>query len=579
MTSYDLIIRGGTVHDGTASPGRTADVAIVDGMVAEVGRVDGSARSEIDADGAIVTPGFVDVHTHYDGQVTWDPLLRPSSVHGVTTMVMGNCGVGFAPAKPDEHQWLIGLMEGVEGIPGSALAEGISWGWESFPEYLDALDAMQRVVDIGAQVPHGALRAYVMGERGARNEVANADDLAEMARIVQEAIEAGALGFSTSRTLVHRAADGELVPGTTAGEAELLAIGSALAAAGSGVFEVSPLGIMGEDLTGAETEAAWMRKVAAASGRPVTYGLVQHQLDPTQWRRSLELAEQAEAAGARLRPQVASRPTTLLIGLQTFHPFARRPSYRAIAHLPVGEQAARMADPEVRARILAEADPAADPLAAVVTAGLHNTFPIGDPPDYEPSPAQSVAAIAEREGRSADEVLYDLLIGRNGTELLMVALLGYADQDLEAVREMLEHPLTVFGLGDGGAHCNAICDASMTTYLLTHWARDRTRGPKMALETVIHKLTRQTAELYGLLDRGVLAPGYRADVNVIDAANLVLHAPVMVDDLPAGGRRFLQDVDGYLATILRGQVTWRNGEHTGALPGELIRGPRPAAVR
>ncbi len=575
---YDLLIRGGSIVDGSGAAPRDADVAIQDGTIREIGTVSGRARETLDADGAIVTPGFVDIHTHYDGQATWDEVLAPSSWHGVTTAVMGNCGVGFAPVREGSQQWLIELMEGVEDIPGSALAEGIEWSWETFPEYLDALSSLNRVMDLGTQIPHGAVRAYVMGERGARNEPATAEDIEQMAAIVEEAIRAGALGFSTSRTIVHRAVDGEPVPGTFAAEDELFGIGRALERAGAGLFELAPAGVMGEDLAAPDKEIAWMRKLSAQVRRPISFALIQHDLDPTQWRRILDFCEAARADGAQMFPQVGSRPTMLLVGHQTFHPFSDRPTYKKLQQLPLPELVAELRKPEVRARILAEESEDEDPLLAFVFSGMHKIFPLGDPPDYEPPPERSIAGIAKRDGLPEEEVLYDLMLEKQGKALLMVALVGYADQDLEAIREMLEHPLTAFGLGDGGAHCGAICDASMTTFLLTHWVRDRTRGPRLSLPFAVKKMTRDTAELYGLNDRGLLAKGYRADLNVIDLDGLRLGLPEVVHDLPTGARRLIQKVDGYLATIAGGQVTWRNGEETGARPGRVIRGSQPAPV-
>jgi N-acyl-D-amino-acid deacylase len=578
---YDLLIRGGLLVDGTGAAPREADVAISGPTIAAVGSDLGVAHETLDARGRIVTPGFVDIHTHYDGQATWDSLITPSCWHGVTTAVMGNCGVGFAPVRPGREEFLIGLMEGVEDIPGTALAEGLAWGWESFPEFLDVLARTPHAVDIGTQVPHGAVRAYVMGERGARNEPATPEDVARMAAIVKEGIEAGALGFSTSRTLVHRAVDGECVPGTFAAEDELFGIGRVLGELGRGVFELAPAGVMGEDLAAPDKEVAWMRRLSAEIGRPVSFALSQHDVDKDQFRRILALCRDANAAGSHLVPQVGSRPTMLLIGHQTFHPFSYRPTYRELEGLPLAERVARLRDPEIRRRILSEKSPAhPDPRLAVVMTlieqGLHRIFPLGDPPDYEPAPEQSIAALARREGRDPFEVLYDRMLALDGRELLMLALLSYSDGDLEALREMLEHPDSAFGLGDGGAHCGAICDATMTTFLLTHWARDRTRGPKLPLEWVVRKMTRDTAELYGLRDRGVVAAGRKADLNVIDFDRLELALPELVGDLPAGARRLIQRARGYTATLVSGRVTFREGEHSGALPGALIRGAREA---
>jgi len=572
---HDLVIRGGTVVDGTGSAPVVGDVAIDSGKITEVGRVDAEGEQELDAAGMLVTPGFVDVHTHYDGQVTWDPMLTPSTWHGVTTVVMGNCGVGFAPARPDRHEWLIGLMEGVEDIPGAALSAGIRWGWETFPEFLDVLDSQRLAIDIATQVPHGSVRGYVMGERGARNEPATPDDIEAMARIVREGIEAGALGVSTSRTIAHRAIDGEPVPGTFAAEDELFAMGRALADAGSGVFELAPAGVMGEDLAASEKEMDWMRRLARETGRPVTFALLQHDFDPDQWKKMLDLAGEAYDEGVPIRPQVAGRPLGLLLGLQTFHPLSRRPSYQPIEELALEEKVAAMRDPDLRARILAES-PTADDRMAFIGMGLDRIFKLGEPPDYEPAPDQSLAALAEREGVEPSEYLYDLLLENDGRELLLRPLLGYSNFTQDPIREMILHPATALGLGDGGAHVGAICDASIETYMLTHWARDRSRGERLPVELVVRKMTSDTASLYGLGDRGLLAAGKRADVNVIDHAGLVLHRPEMVYDLPGGARRLLQTADGYRATIVAGEVIRRDGHDTDARPGRLIRGPQGA---
>jgi len=577
---HDLVIRGGTVVDGTGAAPRETDVGIDGGTIAEVGRIAERGRDEIDARGKLVTPGFVDIHTHYDGQATWDPLLTPSCWHGVTTLVMGNCGVGFAPVRPGAQNFLIGLMEGVEDIPGTALHQGIAWEWETFPQFLDALERRRFALDIGTQVPHGSVRAYVMGERGAKNEPANGDDVREMAAIVREAIEAGALGFSMSRTLMHRAIDGEVVPGTHATEDEIFGICRELGKLGQGIIELAPAGVMGEDLAAPDKEVSWMRRISRETGRPVSFALSQHEVEPAQYRRVLELCGAANAEGAKLTPQVGSRPTMLLIGHQTFHPFSHRPTYKQLAALPLSERVAKLRDPAIKRQILAEQPPeGGERGVAIVTqliaTGLHKIFPLGDPPDYEPGPEKSIRAIAEREGRDPYEVLYDQMLELDGRQLLMLAILSYHDGDLEALREMLEHPDSAFGLGDGGAHCGAICDASMTTFLLSHWARDRARGPRLPVEWVVRKMTRDTAHLYGLNDRGRLAPGQKGDLNVIDFARLELALPEMVHDLPAGARRLIQRARGYEATIVSGEVTFRDGAHTGVLPGRLVRRARP----
>ncbi|MEP6623128.1 MAG: amidohydrolase family protein [Acidimicrobiia bacterium] len=573
---HDVVITGGTLVDGTGAAPRGADLAISDGRITEVaesGALAGTgAHRTLDADGLLVTPGFVDIHTHFDGQITWDAQLTPSCWHGVTTVVMGNCGVGFAPARPDKHEWLIGLMEGVEDIPGAALSEGIQWGWESYPEYLDAVDQLPKALDVGSQIPHGAVRAYVMGDRGAHNEPATADDIAAMAVIVREAIGAGALGVSTSRTIAHMAIDGEPVPGTFAAEDELFGIGQALADAGAGIFELAPAGALGEDLAAPDREMDWMRRLSAAIGRPVTFALTQNDHDPDSWSRMLELAGDARAEGARVRPQVAGRPVTLLLGFETFHPFAYTPSWGELGLLPLAERVGRLrADPELRARVVREAstpDPAMlqflDPAKA---------FPLGDPPNYEPDPSESVAARAAASGRDVYELYLELLMEQEGRALIMRPLLNYTDTNLDAVREMLLHPTSAWGLGDGGAHCGTTCDASTPTFMLTHWARDRDHD-QLPLEWVIRKMTSETASLYGLADRGTIAPGMRADVNLIDHAGLRLHAPEMVYDLPGDARRFVQRADGYVATMVLGEVTLEHGEDTGARPGQLIRGAR-----
>ena len=574
---HDLVIRGGTVVDGTGGPSRTADVAVDDGIITAVGDLGSvAAQRTIDADGLLVTPGVVDVHTHYDGQATWDPLLTPSSWHGVTTLVMGNCGVGFAPVRPGSQEWLVQLMEGVEDIPGTALTEGITWGWESFPEYLTALEGMHRVVDIGTQVPHGAVRAYVMGERGSRNEPATPEDIAAMAALVKEGIAAGALGFSTSRTIVHRAVDGEPVPGTFAAEDEIFGIGQALKSLGAGVFELAPAGAMGEDLAAPEREVALMRRLSAAIGRPISFALLQVDAAPDQWRDILRLSAEANAEGADLRPQVAGRALNILVGFQTIHPFSKRPTYMALADLPLAERIQHLRKDEVRRAILSESIPD-DPLMAMIGGqSTSHMFPLGEPPDYEPTPDKSVAAIARREGRPEEEVLYDLLLRHDGRELVLFTLGGYSHGSLDDMKEMLQHPNSALGLSDGGAHCGVICDASAPTYMLSHWARDRANG--LPLEFVVKKMTRDTAHLYGLEDRGALLPGYKADLNLVDHENLNLRLPEMVHDLPAGARRLIQRADGWKATICSGEVTFEDGEHTEARPGRLIRGGQPVPL-
>ena len=573
---HELIVRGGTLVDGTGAEPRIADVAIDGGVITEVGGVTASATRTIEADGLLVTPGWVDIHTHYDGQATWDTELAPSSWHGVTTLVMGNCGVGFAPARPDRHDWLIGLMEGVEDIPGAALSEGIEWEWETFPEYLDALERRHWTVDVGTQVPHGAVRAYVMGERGARNEPANPAEIDGMRAIVLEAIRAGALGFSTSRTIGHRAIDGEPVPGTYAAEDELFGIGGALAEAGTGVFELAPVGSAGELLLDAVKEVDWMRRLSAKIDRPVTYVLLQVDDEPELWRAQLAASLEACEEGARLHPQIAGRPTGILSGHHTTLCFlADIPEYQALVArgLPAPEFAAALADPEVRRRIT-EWRPSSPAQAEAMEKAYGRTFVLGDPPDYEPGPEKSLAGLAASSGRTPLEVAYDVMAEHEGQGLLYIPILNYATGDLDHVRQMLLHPRGALGLSDGGAHTGTICDASMPTFMLTHWTRDRHRGQTLPLPYIVKKQTHDTARLYGMTDRGTVETGALGDLNLIDYDALSLGGPYVQADLPAGGRRLLQKADGYVATIKKGAVTFEGGKATGELPGRLVRGSR-----
>ena len=564
---HDLVIRNATLVDGTGAPARAADVAADAGLISEIadaGTGDvGAGRREIDAGGQLLTPGWVDIHTHYDGQATWDPEMTPSSWHGVTTVVMGNCGVGFAPVKPGTQEFLIELMEGVEDIPGTALHEGISWEWETFPEYLDALDRTPRVMDVAAQVPHAAVRAYVMGDRA--HEDATPDEVVEMAKAVQEGLAAGAIGVTTSRTVLHRSVHG-LVPGTTAPADELLAIGEALGSNGHGVFEVVT------DQPELEAERSWMVELSRRTGARVTYGLAQTPFNPLGYRAALADAETLAADGVRITPQVACRPTGMLFGFQSsLHPFITHPAYRAVADLPLAERVAAMTSPEWQDRLLAEKPSTGNLIAVTLMSRWEQMFPLGDPPDYEPPPEASAAAVAEREGRSPESVVLDWMLASDGTALVFAPLASYVDRDHEAIREMITHPSTILGLSDGGAHCGLICDASMPTYLLTHWVRDRSRGERLPLELAVALQTSRTAAAYGLHDRGTVVVGKRADLNVIDLEGLQLHAPRMVHDLPAGGRRLVQHVDGYRYTVVAGEVTFDNGEPTGARPGRLVR--------
>jgi N-acyl-D-aspartate/D-glutamate deacylase len=572
--SHDLIVRNGNLIDGTGALSRRGDIAIEDGRIVAVGEVEGSAKREIDAEGHAVTPGFVDIHTHYDGQATWDPELAPSCYHGVTTAVMGNCGVGFAPVHPGQEDFLIQLMEGVEDIPGTALHEGIDWSWESFPEYLDALDRRQFTMDLGTQVPHGSIRAYVMGERGARNEPASPEDIQEMAALVKAGIAAGALGFSTSRTLAHTAIDGEPVPGTFAADDELFGIGRVLGELGAGIFEVAPAGAAGEDINAPKKELDWMCRLSTEIGRPVTFAMIQVDAAPDLWRELLDLSAAAVGDGAQIYPQIAGRPFGMMLGHQTdLNPFGSCPTFAALSERPFEERVQALRDPSTKAKILTEAN--AEP--PLFFQQLGRTFQMGSPPNYEPSYDDSIEAIAKSMGISAGDYLYDRMLEHDGRELFMVPVLNYSGLIADPIREMMQHPHAVLGLGDGGAHCGMICDASIQTFMLSHWVRDRSRGEKIPLEFAVQRMTADPARLYGLCDRGVLAPGFRGDLNIIDPDAIQLETPEMVHDLPAGGKRFMQRAHGYRATIVAGEITLEHDELTGALPGRLVRGARSSA--
>ena len=562
--AYDLVIRGGEVFDGQGGGSFATDVAVKDGRIAAVGQVTGRGAEEIDARGAIVTPGFVDIHTHYDGQATWDGRMQPSSWHGVTSVVMGNCGVGFAPCRPADHDRLIRLMEGVEDIPFPVLTEGLPWNWESYPDYLDALDKRAFDVDIGSQLPHAALRVFVMGQRGVDREPASAADIAAMAALAERAVSAGALGFTTSRTLNHRTSDGQPTPTLTAGEDELTGIAMGLAAAGKGVVQVV------SDFADPREEFAMLRRIAERSGRPLSFTLAQGGRNPKGYRILLDALAAAVDAGLPMRAQVAARAVGVLLGLElTVNPFSRWPVYRQIASLPHAERVAAMSDPDFRARLFAE--PPSEG-GRPLTSDWDKMHLMGEQPDYEPTVDSTVAARAAASGKAPEAVALDHLLQRGGKGMLYVPFLNYSEGSLDAVHEMIMHRDTVPGLSDGGAHVGMICDGSFPTSMLTHWTRDRTRGPKVALGEVIRRQTRETARTVGLHDRGVLAPGYRADLNVIDYDHLTLHAPEVAYDLPAGGRRLIQRASGYLATLVAGQVTYRDGTPTGALPGRLLRG-------
>ncbi len=583
---FDIVIKNGMIVDGTGSPGVAGDVAIRDGLIAEVGgTITAGTRRVIDADGALVTPGWVDVHTHYDGQVSWDSELAPSSHNGVTTIVMGNCGVGFAPVRPGDEHSLIELMEGVEDIPGAALHEGMDWGsWESFPDYLDYIAGREYALDVGAQIAHGAVRFYAMGERGRINEDATADDITAMGAIVAEAIEAGAVGFSTSRTIGHRSLWGEPVPGTFAADAELLAIAEQMRTVGKGVFEMIPAGTVGKlealggEKTTQEVEHDLMRRFSLASGRPVTFTLVQSpDYDPDLWRTILAMTAEANAAGAQLHPQVSSRPIGFLTGLSGYHAFMRKPTYLAqLARLPLAERAVAMSDPAMKATLLAEDDVRPEAPGSMENVyGLFKRsaavmYPLSSPVDYEPAISDTLGARAKAAGRDALDYLYDFMIEDGGTRFASLSTVDIAAR-LDVLREMLVDPNTVTGLSDAGAHVTLICDGSMPTTQLSYWARDRKRGEQLPLEFIVNKQTARNAALYGMTDRGTLEVGKRADVNVIDHANLTVSAPVAHHDLPAGGTRLMQPVAGYLATLCNGVVTRDHDEDTGARPGRLVR--------
>ena len=566
---HDLVIRGGTVVDGTGAPARTADVAVRDGLVVEVGPKAGPGRREVDAAGLLVTPGFIDIHTHYDGQATWDPEITPSSWHGVTTTVFGNCGVGFAPVRPGAEPYLINLMEGVEDIPGTVLAEGVDFRWESFPEYLDVLDSMPRAVDIGAQVPHGALRFYVMGDRGADHAAVPTEaEIARMGELLEQALKAGALGFTTSRTRKHKAKDGRFTPGLSAAEPELYGLAQAMRRAGSGVLEVN------SDFGPGEFET--MQAAAAVAGRPLSVLLIQINHQPGLWRETLDQVRAARAAGVDANAQVGCRPIGLLMGLETsINPFITHPEWQQVADLPPAGRYGRLAaDEGLRHRLVTERPD--DEHTRWMQSVFERAWLLDERLDYEPDPARSVLSIAGREGRDPFAVALDMMLGENGKGIVMHTFENYTGGSLDVVRQMLTDDATVMGVGDGGAHVGLICDASSPTTLLSHWARDRRRGEQLPLEFLVHKQTQVSAASYGMLDRGVLAPGYRADMNVIDFDRLRLRRPEVVYDLPTGGKRIIQRADGYRHTFVRGLETLRDGEHTGERPGRLVRGAQKA---
>ena len=563
---FDLIIKNGSIYDGKGSKPYQADIAISNEKIVEIGDIKSEGKKVIDAEGKIVTPGFVDIHTHYDGQVTWDPYLRPSTYHGVTTVVMGNCGVGFSPCKPDQRNWLIGLMEGVEDIPGTALHEGIDWEWESFPEYLDALEKKPLAIDVGTQIPHGAVRAYVMGERGINHEEASQEEIDRMKEIVQEAIKAGAYGFSTSRTEKHNDVNGNLTPSITAHKNELVEIAKSLGEINQGVLQ----GI--SDFYDFDSEFDIFKAMSKESGRPISITVEQQDARPEWWEQLLDGIEDAQSEGINMYGQVPPRATGILMGLTaTLNPFRFHPAYMEIADLALEERVEIMSNDEFKEKLLNDNAVSINPLVDEIVNAYAKMFKLGEPANYEPDPEMSFESLANLSNMTAQEIAYDAMLEKDGRALIYHPLFNYQTGDLSLVEKMLKHPYTISGLGDAGAHCGAISDASFPTTLVQHWSRDRTRGSKLPLETVIKMQTSETANLLGIKDRGVLAKGYKADINIIDYEGLTLHEPEIINDLPAGGRRLVQKASGYDYTIVSGEVAFIKGEATGALNGRLIR--------
>ena len=563
---FDLIIKNGSIYDGKGSEPYQADIAISNEKIVEIGDIKGEAKKVIDAEGKIVTPGFVDIHTHYDGQVTWDPYLRPSTYHGVTTVVMGNCGVGFSPCKPDQRDWLIGLMEGVEDIPGTALHEGIDWEWESFPEYLDALEKKPLAIDVGTQIPHGAVRAYVMGERGINHEEASQEEIDRMKEIVQEAIKAGAYGFSTSRTEKHNDVNGNLTPSITAHKNELVEIAKSLGEINQGVLQ----GI--SDFYDFDSEFDIFKAMSKESGRPISITVEQQDARPEWWEQLLDGIEDAQSEGINMYGQVPPRATGILMGLTaTLNPFRFHPAYMEIADLALEERVEIMSNDEFKEKLLNDNAVSINPLVDEIVNAYAKMFKLGEPANYEPDPEMSFDSLANSSNMTAQEIAYDAMLEKDGRALIYHPLFNYQTGDLSLVEKMLKHPYTISGLGDAGAHCGAISDASFPTTLVQHWSRDRSRGSKLPLETVIKMQTSETANLLGIKDRGVLEKGYKADINIIDYEGLTLHEPEIINDLPAGGRRLVQKASGYDYTIVSGEVAFIKGEATGALNGRLIR--------
>ncbi|WP_454695394.1 N-acyl-D-amino-acid deacylase family protein [Achromobacter aegrifaciens] len=566
---HDLVIRGGTIVDGSGRPRYQADLAIEDGRVVQAEGRAGAARREIRADGCLVAPGWVDIHTHYDGQATWDPYLSPSTWHGVTTAIMGNCGVGFAPVKPERREWLIKVMEGVEDIPGSVLSEGIQWDWETFPEYLDALDRRPKALDVGAQIPHSAVRAYVMGERAIHHDEASPADLIAMREVVREALVAGAVGFSTSRTFLHKYDERKYPPGTFATGEEITALGSVMGEVGHGVFQMTA------NHPAMEGEMPWLEQLARHNRLPVLFNLQQTDGAPDVWKQIAGSLDRAHREGVPLLAGISGRPLGILFSWQsTLHPFIAHPSYQPLHALPLAEKLAHLRDPATRSRIMNEQRGLLDRRAETLFSSFHKIYRLGSDPDYEPLPEESVAAMAQRDGRAPLEIVYDLMLENDGQAILYYPSFNYSYENLDHLHQLMQHPNTVNSLSDGGAHCGYICDVSMPTFMLSHWTRDRRRGPLLELEHVVKRQTRDTANVYGLLDRGLLQPGYKADVNIIDPAAVRVHCPEMVFDLPGGGRRLIQRADGYVATLVNGAPIFEGGAATGELPGRLLRGAR-----
>lgn len=573
MAQYDLVVRGGTVADGSGGELFEADVAVDGGRIVEVGRVTGAGAEEIDARGKLVTPGFVDIHTHFDGQVTWDDHFSPSTNHGVTSLLMGNCGVGFAPCRPDQRDKMIDVMEGVEDIPGIVLAEGLPWNWETFPDYMDALEQRRMDADFGVCVPHIPVRVYVMGERAINREPARSEDMRRMAQIVREGIEVGAFGFTTSRVIGHRTAGGEQLPVTTASEDELLTIALAMKAAGRGLFMTAA---EFDTSNGYSSEFRMLERIAEASGQTVTFPLLQYNETPNRWREIADACAQARARGTDIYGQVVGRPVGVLYGLElTQHPFKGCPTYEAIAHLPHPQRAAQMRNGDVKAAILAESEAPLTTVGVTYPRGYHLFYAMGDPPNYSPDEADRFDNVARRRGVSMAEVAYDTMMAQDGHGLIYFPARNFTAYNLDTVFDMLQREDTVLGLGDGGAHVGGICDGSMQTYLLSYWTRDR-QGPRLSVQKAVETMTSHTANFAGLSDRGLVRAGYKGDLNIIDYDRLNLRPPHVTHDLPAGGRRLSQTAEGYVATVLSGAVTFRDGEPTGALPGRLMRGRRPA---